>query len=103
MSNRQGAPPPTQPRIKLIIPQLHDDIIAITHVKNWNSAATELTIENEKYLENDKIENIRNFKQQKKKKTCPKISSAFNYTKTVEHIYTGSIFIKGYPNGKAKK
>ena len=38
-----------------------------------------------------------------KKKTCPKVSFAFNYTKTVEQIYTLSILIKGYPNGNAKK
>ena len=63
MTNRQEAPPPTRPWIGLNIPWLHDDTIAIKHVKNWNSVATELTLENEKYLKNGKMESIRNFKQ----------------------------------------
>ena len=63
MTNRQGAPPPTRPRFGLNIPRLHDDAIAIKHVKNWNSTATELTLENKKYLKNGETENIRNFNQ----------------------------------------
>ena len=33
MTNRQGARPPTMPRISLNIPRLHDDAPAIKHVK----------------------------------------------------------------------
>ena len=33
MTNRQGAPLPTRPRNGLNIPRLHDDTIAIIHIK----------------------------------------------------------------------
>ena len=36
------------------------------------------------------------------KRICPKISTAFNYSKTVEQTYTRSLLIKGYPHNKAK-
>ena len=48
---------------------MHDDTIAIMHVKKWNSAAAELTLENKKYFKNGKIENKKI--QAIMKKTCP--------------------------------
>ena len=36
-------------------------------------------------------------------KTCSKINTAFNYTKTVEQTYTRSTLVKGYPHDKTKK
>ena len=74
MTNRQGAPSHTRPRIGLIIPRLYDDTIAIMHVKNWNSAATELTLKNEKYFKNSRKKSSDN------EKNMPKKSTAFKGT-----------------------
>ena len=63
MTNRQGAPLPTRPRIGFNISRLHDDTIAVKHVKKLKLAAVELTLENGKCLKIYEIENIINFKQ----------------------------------------
>ena len=103
MTNRQGAPPPTRPRIGFNIPRLNYDTIAVKHVKKLKFSSYRINAWKRKILKNVLCDRKQKIWSYNEKKTALKKITAFNYTKNVENTYTHFIMIKGYPHARAKK